>query len=72
MNIFDALKFIRDSDGVRGDYTKVAEALMNLYLREEISSRTLLTMYADIIRNIALTTSPYGSNLKDPQKSQGV
>ena len=57
MNIYDMLNFIRKSDGREGEYTLVAETLMDLCLRGVISSQTVLKIYGEILHILVLDSS---------------
>jgi len=71
MNIFEVLDFIRKGDA-DGEFIKVADAIMDLYLAQEITSPTVLKMYASITHILITNTSPYGPNMRRSQVSQGV
>jgi hypothetical protein len=62
MNIYEALKLIRDSNGPEGEYTKVADAVMDLYLAKQITSKTVYRMFGEILHIIIMESSPYGKN----------
>jgi hypothetical protein len=71
VNIFAVLAMIRMSDR-EGEYIKIADAIMNLYLERQITCPTVLMMYGEITRIMITNTSPYGSTIQDRQVSQGV
>lgn len=58
VNIYEALNFIRKSDEV-GEFTEVSDAIMDLYLKRKITTRTVLVMYGGILHHMALISSPY-------------
>ena len=72
MNIFETLAFIRTSNGPQGEYTKIAENIMHLYMLREISCQTVLRMYAEIVHIIMLDSSQYGQTVQGPRISQGL
>lgn len=76
MNIIETLAYIRSGNGPEGEYTRVAEGIMDLYIARKISCNTIMRMYAEIVHIIIMDSSTYGRNAQRKillsRKSQGV
>lgn len=74
MNIYEMLKLIRNNNGTRGDFTLVAESVMQLYHAGKIDSSTVSKIYASIINDMIMD-SISEKNVRGPyyrQKSQSL